>query len=217
MLKDNESRSAVGKFIVIEGLDGSGKGTQIALLEKYIKEKGGQVYVTAEPTVSSTGGMIRDALGGLVQRDAYELSALFLADRIFHNVNPRNGIRKYIDSGIDVICDRYYYSSFAYQGIDADLDWVMQMNLGCSDILRPDMCIYLDVDTDLCDKRISENRFDREIYENNEAQKRIRKRFFEVFDKLGDTQNIRIVNAARSVEEVSEDIIKLFEELKNNN
>lgn len=203
-----------GKFIVLEGLDGSGKGTQISRLSEYIKKSGGQAYITAEPTASSTGGMIRDALGGFVQRDAYELSALFLADRIFHNVNSKNGIKKYLDSGIDVICDRYYYSSFAYQGIDADLDWVMKMNLECRDIIKPDLCIFLDVDTELCDRRISENRFDREIYENIEMQKKIRSRFFEVFERLKDSENISVVNASRSIEEVEQDIIKLFKEIK---
>ena len=90
------SPSHKGKLIVLEGLDGSGKGTQIALLAEAIKKHGRSVFVTAEPTNSSTGGLLRDALGGFVQRDAYELSALFLTDRIFHNVNPVNGIRQYL-------------------------------------------------------------------------------------------------------------------------
>ncbi len=202
-----------GKLIVLEGLDGSGKGTQIRLLSDYIRSTGRQAYLTAEPTSSSLGGMIRDALGGFVGRDAYELSALFLADRIFHNVNPRNGIRKFLDEGIDVICDRYYYSSFAYQGTDADLDWVMRMNLDCREITAPDLCIFLDVDTEQCDKRIAENRFDREIYENIEMQRRIRARFFEVFARLKDSDPIRIVDASRQPEAVSEDVIRLYQEL----
>ena len=75
-----------GKFIVIEGLDGSGKGTQITLLTEALRRMGSKVHRTAEPTDSVTGGLLRDALGGFVQRDAYELSALFLSDRIFHTV-----------------------------------------------------------------------------------------------------------------------------------
>ena len=205
-----------GKFIVFEGLDGSGKGTQLRLFAEELRRRGRRVYETAEPTASSTGGMIRDALGGFVQRDAYELSALFLADRIFHNVNPKNGIRKFIDEGTDVICDRYYYSSFAYQGIDADLDWVMQLNIGCREIMRPDLCIFLDADIDSCDERISSSRLDREIYENKQAQARIRSRFFEVFDRLKDSENINIVNAARDIPAVSADIIKIYNSLKEN-
>lgn len=205
-----------GKLIVFEGLDGSGKGTQIALLEKEMKKRGRKVYVTAEPTSSSTGGMIRDALGGFVRRDAFELSALFLADRIFHNANTKNGIRLYLENGTDVICDRYYYSSFAYQGIDADLDWVMDMNLNCSEIIKPDLCIFLDADIESCDERIEQNRMDREIYENKETQRRIRKRFFEVFERLRDAENIKIVDASRSIPEVSADIIKIYDSIKEN-
>ena len=203
-----------GKLIVFEGLDGSGKGTQTELLVNYLRERGKKVCLTAEPTASSTGGIIRDALGGLTPRDAYELSAMFMADRIFHNVNPVNGIRQYLEQGIDVICDRYYYSSFAYQGIDADLEWVMQINLSCKEITKPDMCIFLDVDTDRCDERIGSSRMNREIYENKETQKKIRKRFYEVFEKLGSTENIQIVDAGRSIEEVSADIIKLYNSME---
>ena len=53
-----------GKFIVFEGIDGSGKGTQINLLAEEMKRRGRSVYKTAEPTEFSTGGMIRDALAG---------------------------------------------------------------------------------------------------------------------------------------------------------
>ncbi len=202
-----------GKFIVFEGIDGAGKGTQIKLLVEEMKRRGRRVYQTAEPTESSIGGMIRDALGGFTQRGAYEMSALFLADRIFHNVNPKKGISQFLEKGIDVVCDRYYYSSFAYQGIDADLDWVMEINLGCSEITRPDLCIFLDVDIDSCDERIEKNRFSREIYENKTIQEKIRHRFFEIFDRLGDRDNIKIVNAAREISEVSSDILRIYNDL----
>lgn len=203
-----------GKFIVFEGIDGSGKGTQIDLLIKEIKRQGGNAVQTAEPTNTSTGGMLRDALGGFVRRDAYELSAMFLTDRIFHNVNPINGIMQYLEKGFDIVCDRYYYSSFAYQGTDADLEWVMRMNLDCKEILRPDICIFLDIDTDTGDKRIADNRQQREIYENKEKQQAIRNRFFDVFRLLEDTENIKIVDASRTIPEVSADIIKIYNEIK---
>lgn len=205
-----------GKFIVFEGLDGSGKGTQINLLVNEMKKQGQIVFQTAEPTVSSVGGIIRDALGGFQKRDAYELSALFLADRIAHNTNPKNGIKQFLDKGIDVVCDRYYYSSFAYQGIDADLEWVMKLNLECKEILKPDICIFLDVDTENCDERIGKNRLEREIYENKSTLEKIRKRFFDVFEILKENENIKIVDAARSVDEVSADIIKIYNNLKEN-
>lgn len=211
MMSSNTKR---GKFIVLEGIDGSGKGTQLDLLVKEMRAQGRKVFQTAEPTNTSTGGMLRDALGGYVRRDAYEMSAMFLVDRIFHNVDPVNGIKKHLDEGTDVVCDRYYYSSFAYQGIDADLEWVMHMNLDCREIIRPDLCIFLDLDPAQSDKRISDNRLGREIYENIETQKRIRSRFLEVFGLLGNSENIRIVDASRTIAEVSADIIEIFNEIK---
>lgn len=202
-----------GKFIVFEGLDGSGKGTQIDLLVEEMKRQGRKVYKTAEPTESSTGGMINDALAGFVKRDEYELSALFLADRIFHNVNSKNGIKQFLERGIDVVCDRYYYSSFAYQGIDADIDWVMNLNLGCREIMRPDLCIFLDADINSCDERIEKNRFGREIYENKETQRKVRQRFFDVFKRLEKSENIKIVDASREISEVFSDIIEIYNSL----
>ena len=205
-----------GSFIVLEGLDGSGKGTQINLLVEEMKRQGRTVYQTAEPTNSVTGGILRDALGGFTDRTVYEMSAMFLLDRIFHNSNKINGIRQFLEKGIDIVCDRYYYSSFAYQGIDADLKWVMDMNLNCKEILKPDLCIFLDIDSQSSDERIAKNRLEREIYEEKTMQEKIRKRFFEVFDILKDSENVKIVDASRSIREVSADIIKIYNELKEN-
>ena len=92
-----------GRFIVFEGIDGAGKTTQIDLLEKRLRNMGRRVYRTAEPTESSTGGLLRDALSGLTPRSACEMAALFTLDRIFHNVNPVHGIQKMLAEGVDVI------------------------------------------------------------------------------------------------------------------
>ena len=203
-----------GKFIVFEGIDGSGKGTQINILVEEMKSQGRTVYQTAEPTNSVTGGILRDALGGFTDRNAYEMSAMFLLDRIFHNSNKINGIKQFLEKGVDVVCDRYYYSSFAYQGIDADLKWVMDMNLNCNEILKPDLCIFLDIDSKSSDERISKNRLEREIYEEKSVQEKVRKRFLEVFGLLKDSENVKIVDASRSISEVSADIINIYNEFK---
>ena len=110
----NDKGAKRGRFIVIEGIDGSGKSTQIQLLANRLTAAKRKVYTTAEPTVSLTGGMLRDALRGVTKKTTCEIAAMFLLDRIFHNVNPVNGIEKFLASGVDVICDRYYYSSLAY-------------------------------------------------------------------------------------------------------
>jgi len=202
-----------GKFIVFEGLDGSGKGTQIRMLEKKLLDARRNVTLTAEPTDTAIGGMIRDALSGNHKRTPSELAALFLADRVQHNTDPKKGIISLLNAGKDVICDRYYFSSFAYQGIDVGLDWVMKMNLDCPDILKPDVCIFLDVDPDICMQRIDSSRAFTEIYEKASTLKKIRSRFFEVFEKLSVAENIKIIDAARSPEEIANDIEKIVFEI----
>jgi dTMP kinase len=202
-----------GRFIVIEGIDGSGKSTQISLLAKKLTEDGRRVYTTAEPTVSMTGGMLRDALRGVTQHTTCEIAAMFLLDRIAHNVNPVNGIEKFLASGVDVICDRYYYSSLAYQGSETDFDWVLDMNINCPEIRKPDLCIFLDLEPDKCLDRISKNRMVKEIYEEIDRLERYRKRYFEIFDMLKFTDNIAIIDTNKAIDEIADEVYSKVAEL----
>ena len=198
----------MSKFIVIEGLDGSGKGTQIERLSRLLSERGISFALTSEPTQYSTGGLVRDALGGLTKRTPSELAGLFLADRIAHCENPSDGIKSLLTRGINVICDRYYYSSFAYQGTDLGLGWIIDANLGCPAILKPDLCVFLDVPTEIADQRIGAGRASREIYENAVTIERVRQKYFEIFRMLAPTHKVEIINAARTPDEVFADFSK---------
>ena len=201
-----------GKFIVFEGIDGAGKTTQINLLANYLREQGRAVYCTAEPTESVSGGLLRDALSGATRRTICEMAAMFVFDRINHNVNPVNGIQKMLAEGFDVICDRYYYSSLAYQGSGTDPEWVGNMNLNCPEIMRPDVCIFLDLTPEQSMARINRNRATQEIYENEEKLTQVRNQFYRVFEDLKDRDNIQVVNAYRSVEEIHQDIVALVKD-----
>lgn len=196
-----------GKFIVIEGLDGSGKGTQTAMLEKSLKERGINTHLTCEPTQYATGGLIRDALAGLSSRTPHEMAGLFLADRIAHCENPKDGIKALLSRGITVICDRYYFSTLAYQGAEIGYDWLMAANLSCPAILKPDICIFLDVPTSEADRRIALGRSSREIFENAETIEKVRKKYLEALGLLEKTHNIALINAARRPEDVAEDVL----------
>ena len=195
-----------GRFIVFEGLDGAGKTTQIELLEAHLKQAGRTVYRTAEPTESVTGGLLRDALSGVSQRTACEMAALFVIDRIFHNVNPVWGIEKLLADGVDVLCDRYYYSSMAYQGSETDPDWVRDMNLKCPEIRRPDVCFFMDLTPEQSMERIRKGRVTFDIYENLDRLTQVRNRFYRVFEELKDTDRICIVDAARPIEVIHKEI-----------
>lgn len=204
----------MGKFIVFEGIDGSGKSSQIRMLAEKLRANGRKVYITAEPTESTSGGMLRDALSGVVRRTATEMAALFTLDRVNHNVNPVNGIKKMLNDGFDVICDRYYYSSLAYQGSATDFEWVRSMNVCCPDILRPDVCIFLDVSPDVGLERIGKgDRGFTEIYEKRETLMAVRKKYFDAFSALSTTDNIEIINADRDFESISADVLSAVERL----
>ncbi len=211
MSKGQEKTANRGRFIVFEGIDGAGKTTQIELLAKSLQADGRMVYRTAEPTESVTGGLLRDALGGVSRRSAGEMAALFVLDRIFHNVNPVNGIEKMLADGVDVICDRYYYSSLAYQGSETSESWVRDMNLNCPEIRRPDICIFLDLTPEQSMERINRGRVTHEIYETTEKLARVRDQFYRAFEALPAEERVCVVNAARPVEEIHKEIRELVQ------
>ena len=210
----NDKGAKRGRFIVIEGIDGSGKSTQIQLLANRLMANKRKVYTTAEPTVSLTGGMLRDALRGVTKKTTCEIASMFLLDRIFHNVNPVNGIEKFLAAGVDVICDRYYYSSLAYQGSETDFDWVLDMNINCPEIRKPDICIFLDLEPEKAIERISANRMVTEIYEEKGRLEKYRNRYFDIFEMLKFTDNIAVVDTDRSIESIADDLYELVSKLE---
>ena len=192
-----------GKFIVFEGLDGSGKSTHLKRLESRLLAQGRQVFRTAEPTDGETGRRIRAALSGEKPCSAAVLASLFLADRIAHNEE----IREKLDAGVDVICDRYYYSSMAYQGPLTDPDWVADMNRRCPAIAKPDLCVFLDVDYRRCKARLDKGRTRLEIYERDLGfMEATRNAFMEILRRYEGEDRIAIVNADREKDAVAEEV-----------
>lgn len=197
------------KFIVFEGLDGSGKSTQINLLAEALRKRGEKVFVTAEPTEYETGAYIRRILSQSLEKDMYLQAALFLADRLEHITHPENGILAHLNRGETVICDRYYYSSFAYQGTATDMEWVMRINLDCGRMLTPDLCIFLDVDPDTCKDRIDAVREQPELYEKSVTlMRQIRGNFLSVLNRLKEQQTIVILDANRQLKEVAKEVMR---------
>ena len=199
-----------GRFIVFEGIDGACKTTHIPLLAEYLRGQGRRVAVTAEPTDGETGKMLRRALSGAIPSTPCELAALFVLDRIRHNVAP-GGIEALLAAGEDVICDRYYYSTLAYQGSETDLTWLAEMNLSCPAIRHPDLCIFLDLTPEESLARIAERGEEREIYETREKLAAVRSKFYQVFDLLQNRDRIAIVSASGSIPETQALIRKAIE------
>ena len=90
MIKERKARGLQAKFIVFEGLDGSGKSTQIRLLEERLVKLGHKVAVTAEPTASATGGLVRDALCAFTPRTGAEIAALFAMTPYYYKTSVQD-------------------------------------------------------------------------------------------------------------------------------
>ena len=202
-----------GKFIVFEGIDGAGKTTQVNLLLEKLEAAGKSAYLTAEPTDLPTGRELRRVLSGEVKKSNCEIATLFTLDRIAHNKDAMVGIERVLAGGYDVICDRYYYSTLAYQGFSTDYEWVKAMNVGCPEIRRPDLCIFLDLTPEQSIERITKGRDKLEIYENVETLTKVRDAFHKALDDLKATENIAIVNAYRTPEEIANEIWEIYSRL----
>lgn len=202
-----------GCFIVFEGIDGAGKSTQAKILAEKLTSLGKRVYMTAEPTDMPSGKALREVLGGKIKKSDAEIALMFTLDRVAHNIDKDNGIEKMLDEGAFIICDRYYYSSLAYQGSTIDYSWVRALNVECPAIRHPDLCIFLDLTPKQSMQRISQGRETTEIYESEEILIRVRNSFMRVIDDMSAIDTIKVVDASGNVEEIADNIFRCVEEL----
>lgn len=195
-----------GKFFVIEGLDGSGKSSQLALLEKQLIAQGEECYVTCEPSDRPIGRLIRDVLEKRLVVTPDTLAALFLADRLDHIQNDEDGILKHLNAGVHVISDRYYWSSYAYHSLDVDIKWVIELNRAASKILRPDITVFLDLTADISFDRITANRESQDLFEKKELLQRVRDNYHHAFKLLRKEEKFAILDADKTIIELAEEI-----------
>jgi dTMP kinase len=187
-----------GRFIVIEGLDGAGTTTQARLLGDRLGVSR-PVYVTFEPTDGPAGLQIRMVLARRLQMDSATLAALFAADRMDHLYHRDGGIVHRLRGGTAVISDRYYLSSFVYQGMDVDSTWIGQMHAYC---IRPDRTIFLDVPVAVCLERIAAGRGGKpDLFERHETLTRVREGYLENIARLREDQ-IAVVDGNAPPEQV---------------
>jgi len=199
-------------FIALEGIDGSGKSTQLKLLKEKFEQAGHKVYTTCEPTDGPIGKIIRDIFTHKMEADHRTIAALFVADRLDHILNNTNGILKLLEDGYTVISDRYYFSSYAYQSAHVDLDWVIQANSLSAGLLRPDLNVYIDITPEQSIERIKNGRTTTELYETLENLQNVHHKYFEVMELLKDEEQVFITNGNRTPELISADIWKEIEE-----
>jgi dTMP kinase len=143
-------------FVTFEGLDGSGKTTQLDLLRRHLASSGREVVATREPGGTDVGEKIRELLLRGGEMTAWTEAALFAAARAEH---VERVIRPALGRGAAVLCDRYIDSSVAYQGggRGLGLDGVLALSLQATDSLLPDLTILLLLDPAEAALRIGSN------------------------------------------------------------
>lgn len=209
-----------GRFIVLEGIDGAGTTTQSRLLCDWLRSIGRRVLPTREPSDGPIGHMIRAILSGrLVVRDSAAAGArrvraldpaaialLFAADRLDHldsEVQPALG------RGIEVVSDRYYHSSLAYQSQDCPMPWVQHINRRA---MAPDVTYLLDVPVRVGARRRG-GRLVRDLFENDAFQLRV-ERAYRSLRRLLPEEDIVVLDGTRSVEEIQsciqDDLVQRF-------
>jgi len=187
-----------GKFIVFEGLDGSGQSTQTDNLVSFFKKKKIKTHITKEPTNNLIGGLIRGQLQGDWKSSPECLQLLFAADRAHH---LEKEVIPYLEKGITVVCDRYFFSSIAFGSLEVnDWNWLKGIN---KRFILPDIVFYLKTSPKICIKRISENRFSFELFEKEKKLEIIKKSYQRL---VKEYDFFKVINGEKSIEEVSEEI-----------
>ncbi|MBI2642540.1 MAG: dTMP kinase [Candidatus Wildermuthbacteria bacterium] len=191
-----------GKFIVFEGLDGSGQSTQAALLRDFLLGQGKDVLLTKEPT--QEGAAAKKIKEIVVEKNVVaspqELQQLFTQDRAEHLDTV---IIPALKLGTWVISDRYFFSTFAYgasQGVDFEL--LIEQN---QKFLLPDLTFLLKVSPAVCVERIQKRGKSITLFEEQEKLTKIWK-VYETFP--GRFENMHLINGEQLEENVHRDIIK---------
>jgi dTMP kinase len=193
-----------GRFIVVEGIDGSGKTTLAALLARHLERRGRRVVRTREPGGTRLGEKIRKLLLDARHSEMAPLTELFLymASRaqLLEEV-----IRPALRAGHDVVCDRYYYSTAAYQGAagGVGLEGVLELAERIARFERPDLVAVLDLPPRAARARRA-GPGDRVERKGLAYQERVRQGFLRIARR--NPRRVRVLDAARPVEEVFRDL-----------
>lgn len=195
-----------GRFFALEGIDGSGKSTQLKLLAQRLEQAGRPCLTTCEPTHRPMGALLRQVLTRQVRCDSRVVAPLFVADRLDHLLNEENGLCKAVEDGLTVLTDRYYFSSYAYQSVDLPLEWVIEANRPCAELLRPTATIFIDVEPELALERIAQNREGTELFETMERLTRTREQYFRAFEAQKDVEQVIVLPGNQSVDAIAQAI-----------
>lgn len=187
----------MSKFIVLEGIDGSGKSS----LAKALANQGDSVFF--EPTRSTAEGLeIRGILSSepeITVEINRMLLKLFRIDRLW---NLENQIKPGLKNG-RVVLDRYFFSTAAYQGLDQEhcLN-IVEEYLNDKEVLQPDLVLYLDVSVEQSLNRLSTRNTTQDVYEKKENLEKIKKNYMNIWQRFAPEINLRVIDASKTMSEI---------------
>ena len=194
-----------GKFITIEGIDGAGKSAIIDTIVSALEESGIEIVTTREPGGTRVGEQLRELV--LCRENTITADAEILIIFAARSQHLEDIILPNLEAGRWVLCDRFTDSTYAYQGggrktpyerIQVIEDWLQEG-------FRPDLTLLLDADVEIGRERVRvENVPDRFEAEKSKFHKRVRKAYQLMAES--DSERIKCIDAAQTVEEVCRDV-----------
>lgn len=198
-------------WIIFEGIDGSGK---TSICHNLIKQKPNFFISLREPSESSWGSSIRKILTNkqlFVEKK--EMLDLFWQDRL-HNLSKN--ILPALEKKQNIIQDRYFFSTAAYQADDTkDALKILQMYLFDNRFLLPDYTFFINVDIEIALERISARKQKQEVFETKEKLKKTRQHYFAVFDYYKKfiqdrpQKKLYTIDGKKSIEEISQEVFSI--------
>jgi dTMP kinase len=191
-------------FISFEGIEGSGKSTQIDLIESHLKELGYKVAKLREPGGTLMGEKIRDIFLQDTSEKVDPITEAFLLYASRKHLD-QNFLRVKINQGYIVIADRYSDATVAYQcfGKGLEKDFIDLIHNSCN-LLTPDLTFYMDISTEMSKERISDREMDRMESESVEFFDRVRQGYLQIASE--NPERVISLDANKSINELKDEI-----------
>jgi dTMP kinase len=197
-----------GKFIVFEGIDGSGTTTQLSLLKQWAAARSsdlGEFFFTHEPTDGPVGLLLRQILSKKIKApDEKTMALLFAADRADH----QQAIVRRLNRGAHVFSDRYLLSSLAYQALSVDRQWIQTIN---QHALEPDLTILLLIPVEEAGRRRLSARNHEELYEKQHLLQQVQLEYERLARaRQAQSKSTAVVSAQDSANAVFQSILDIL-------